>query len=417
MQFKNLISYIIYGFKNHKLHLLSFIINSILLLYAILEYRERIFDTSNENDIYILLVIFILNFIWQLYGTISDFILYFHNKLYSEIDIQEINYKNFISKDECIEKISTLGVISYNSNLCVQIREEKFECFNDKTATKKVNLYIKTYFNFLFPFLYTHFKNITFNKKAFRNDTKLCLSGKIVAGRQVNLCKGYYYNTYLTNKIFDKALFVNDSPVIYPPYCSIYKVISLPFEYFSNEIGVSTLAITSDGWLFFQQQGNGADNSPGLIVPSGSGSADWKDYNPKYTLDEIISVSTKRELSEETGYGNKHVNDIIIKNKVLGMFRWLNLGGKPEFVSITLMRISINDIHPLHSEQYFYLNNNYCFKIINNSCIDNAELEKCWKIIKDIRCSVPLYMNLKILKEYIENEKNKEELLKLFLCK
>lgn len=137
MQFKNLISYIIYGFKNHKLHLLSFIINSILLLYAILEYRERIFDTSNENDIYILLVIFILNFIWQLYGTISDFILYFHNKLYSEIDIQEINYKNFISKDECIEKISTLGVISYNSNLCVQIREEKFECFNDKTATKK----------------------------------------------------------------------------------------------------------------------------------------------------------------------------------------------------------------------------------------------------------------------------------------
>ena len=74
MQFKNLISYIIYGFKNHKLHLLSFIINSILLLYAILEYRERIFDTSNENDIYILLVIFILNFITLFYITI------FYNK-------------------------------------------------------------------------------------------------------------------------------------------------------------------------------------------------------------------------------------------------------------------------------------------------------------------------------------------------
>lgn len=413
MQFKNLISYIIYGFKNHKLHLLSFIINSILLLYAILEYRERIFYTSNEHDIYILLVIFLLNFIWQLYGTISDFILYFHNKLYSEIDIEETNYEKFISSDECIEKISTLGVISYNSNLCVQIREKTFKCLNNKTATKKVNSYIKTYFDFLFPFLYNHFKNITFNRKAFRNDAKLCLSGKIIYGRPVNLCKGYYYNTYLTNKIFSKALFVDYSPIIYPPYCSIYQAISLPFEYFSNEIGVSTLAITSDGYLFFQQQGNGADNSPGLIVPSGSGSADWKDYNPKYTLDEIISVATKRELSEETGYGNKHVNDIIIKNKVLGMFRWLNLGGKPEFVSITLMRISINDIHPLHNEQHFHLHNNFCFRIINKNCIDNAELEKCWEIMNNAQCSIPLYMNLKILKEYIENEKNKEKLLKL----
>lgn len=70
---------------------------------------------------------------------------------------------------------------------------------------------------------------------------------------------------------------------------------------------MSTIAITSDGFMFFQVQGTHSDSSPGLIVPSGSGSADWNDYkrSSHNHLKEIIDYATVRELLEETGLKSK----------------------------------------------------------------------------------------------------------------
>lgn len=399
---KNRFSYFKFIFKYNKISLISLSINLLILIYALIVF---LCDAFSHFYIIILILPFI-DILWQCYSLSSDFKHHFFCKYQTSKNELNVNYSDFVDNSNHIEKISN-NTVSYNFNMCNLIRKNDFPCIIDDQATLKVNSYIKTNYDILFPFLYKHFKDIMKSGINFTNDKKLCLVDEIIPGRKVRFCKGSYYNTYLTNKIFTQKLISDDAPDIYPPYGCQNNNVRLPYEFFSNEIGVSTLAITSDGYLFFQRQGTKADNSPGLLVPSGSGSADWKDYHKRDQFKDTISRATKRELSEETGYGGKHPDRIIKSSKVIGMFRWLNLGGKPEFVSITLMRIPLNEIHPQKSEQKSIINEMDRFMIKkSDGSIDSSELENCWNIMDKTECSIPLYMNLKILKQYIEENIN-----------
>ncbi len=410
IKIRNFINYLLYGFKNGQLHIVSLGIDLVILGIAIYEFNSEFGEYLNTKPFWVIAALFLMNVVWQFISIAKDFKEYFFKEYSNENTEQNVDFQNYCSNDEKVETISK-GSFSYNEKVCEKLRNnDDFKCVIYKSASKKVDNYIKNIFPCLLPFISKHYNDSQANRKLFTNDKKLCLYGQItMKDDKVHLCKGSYYNTYLTNKIFLKSLISNEASDIYPMHGYSNRKVKLPYEYFSNEIGVSTVAITLDGYLFLQLQGTHADASAGLVVPSGSGSADWKDYtrNRKITsnLEEIISYSTKRELAEETGSQNRNPDKIVCKNKVIGFFRWLDLGGKPEFVSLSILNKNRDDIIPQNSEQQ-PLSMDYCFKIVTKeNTIDDAELEKCWKIMENSKCSLPLYVNLKMLKLYIENNK------------
>lgn len=405
MKFKNFISYLKYNFKFKKLEIFSLLINLVFLIFALISFYNNIISKSY---LYLILIFPSLDICWQCFGLYTNFRYFFLKKRPEIKDELNIDYNNFFDTTGNYEIFPVnKATVSYDKNICQILQTKKINCKIDRQGKKKTNSYIRINYDNLFPFLYTHYQDAKRSGKCFTNDKKLCLVGEISPNSVARFCQGSYYNTYLTNKIFTKKLINDKVPDIYPPYGSQNKKVKLPYEYFSNEIGVSTLAITNDGYLFIQRQGTHADSSSGLLVPSGSGSADWKDYHNDDTLNDTINRATKRELSEEIGRGSKNADEIILKSKVIGMFRWLNYAGKPEFVSISLLKLNLTDIRPLKSEQRETLSEDDSFQIINSDeTINHDKLSTCFAIMNRDECSIPLYMNLKILKEYIENNKN-----------
>ncbi len=412
MKFKNFVSYLIYGFKNKKLHIVSLFINIILLIYGMVEFG---IEVINNKNIIIIFLLFFVNVFWQIWSIINDFKEYFSVK-HSEGDViptREIEKVAEIIKSEKLSNGEILlfrqGLVSYDEKLCEKLINNISIGYEiDNEASDIVKEYIRVHFSELIPFLCTHYAYVQNNRKVFHNDAKLCLADIDYTSNNVmvRLCKGSYYNSYLTNKIYLMKIHSDEASYIYPPYSFMTRNLELPSQYFSNEIGISTIAITSDGYIFLQIQGNHADSSNALIVPSGSGSADWSDYHKDYSFNDIISYATKRELAEETGYSKKEMDKIIVDNKLIGMFRWLNFAGKPEFVSLTKMNISMCNIHPLRSEQEAHINRRLRFHIIENGIIDKNELTRCFDVINNPSCSVPLCMNLKLLQQYVTSKES-----------
>lgn len=124
----------------------------------------------------------------------------------------------------------------------------------------------------------------------------------------------------------------------------------------ANVIGVSTIVITKDQMLLSWFQGESNQSSAGLITPTGSGSSDWSDLKEFHKIDppmpftfkNILKKGMLRELKEETtccsttdqNCRTKHKNldlsaHCFKSTMLLGAYRWLEHGAKPDFVGIT----------------------------------------------------------------------------------
>ena len=68
----------------------------------------------------------------------------------------------------------------------------------------------------------------------------------------------------------------------------------------ANIIGVSTIILTNDNHLILSIQNSNSDESAGLIVATGSGSATVKDYQKHQSFYEFLTTGMERELIEET---------------------------------------------------------------------------------------------------------------------
>jgi hypothetical protein len=115
----------------------------------------------------------------------------------------------------------------------------------------------------------------------------------------------------------------------------------------ANAIGVSTLALTTDRRLVIVRQAFHSQSSSNQLAPSGSGSVDLRDVRPirpagRRSLVEILAQAMRRELCEETGLRSVELG----VTRVLGYFRWLDMGGKPEYVGITTLHVSSDELHP-----------------------------------------------------------------------
>ena len=107
----------------------------------------------------------------------------------------------------------------------------------------------------------------------------------------------------------------------------------------ANVIGVSTIAITRDGRLVTGMQTKANASSAGLRAPAGSGSMDDRDLPGSKTLQQLVVTAMERELSEEV-----NLHGVGASSQITGYSRWLERGAKPEFVGVTVLDASANEI-------------------------------------------------------------------------
>ena len=109
----------------------------------------------------------------------------------------------------------------------------------------------------------------------------------------------------------------------------VFDVASSPC---ANHIGVSTLAFTEDSRLVVVHQSRRSAQSPGLLAPSGSGSAEPRDAAGAGTMQAFLARAMERELFEECGLEGSGAG---VRTLVVGYSRDLHRGGKPEFFGVS----------------------------------------------------------------------------------
>lgn len=99
----------------------------------------------------------------------------------------------------------------------------------------------------------------------------------------------------------------------------------------ANNIGVSTLAITTDGYAIVSLQGDLNNVGAGRFAPSGSGSQDYADAKNCKNLAAVLINGMNRELREEC-----HLpREALLRTEVVGYIRIVERGGKPDFFGLT----------------------------------------------------------------------------------
>ncbi|MEG1849018.1 MAG: hypothetical protein RR197_00520 [Oscillospiraceae bacterium] len=409
MRTKNLFSFLHYGIRYRRLHVISFLINMALLVVALVHIR----DILAVGSLLVLLVTLFTNIIWQFMGTFSELYHYF-----GTIAADEKKMEIAFDRIEISEKERLLGyqkqIIGANGALySAQVNDflqtSNPACVRSLSKEKQLKSYISRHFDTLYLFLKCRIQTANAHKKNFSNQQKLCLCEDLDFNRPVSFCKSCYYDTHVTNKIYFLYLF-DDGETIESPLFIEHgdRLPDLSTSMMSNEIGVSTLGITNDGYLVLLQQNTRANSSSGLLVPTGSGSADWADYHPGNFRDTIVGA-TNRELYEEIGRPKGFTAESVGTTKLLGFFRWINFGGKPEFLSLTRMNVSVCDISPEKKEQAPNRQPVLWVDFAHRQLYDQAICSLVEESIANSNCSFPLAMNLLCFKEYYTQSKTELE--------
>ncbi|MGW1344571.1 hypothetical protein ACWCOV_26255 [Kribbella sp. NPDC002412] len=122
------------------------------------------------------------------------------------------------------------------------------------------------------------------------------------------------------------------------------RLIPLNATELGNQVGVSTVALTSDGWMVLVHQGVASRSSAGLVAPSGSGSLEPLDVEGRDRLTDVVAAGMERELREELGLVSAAMREVRIETTVLGYGRWLEKGAKPEFYGVSRIQAQLRDL-------------------------------------------------------------------------
>lgn len=199
------------------------------------------------------------------------------------------------------------------------------------------------------------------------NESKVALLSNLYSLKKyVEIGKTSYFTSLVTNEASGKILInkTNDSVTHFDNMIPIVNgnLLDIPSSRLSNHIGVTLLGITKDNNLIFWSQNSKAQQNVNSLVASGSGSLDWRDLTLSNAVDliNLVKYGMTRELVEECNLDNNAVNDININDcKVIGYFRWLERGGKPEFVGICNIPVSTALLYPDTKEVSSECNGSY----------------------------------------------------------
>lgn len=235
------------------------------------------------------------------------------------------------------------------------IRTQEVTLCEDTRKKARVNEYIERCKVDLIGIL--HLKKIMSERgnTEFFDDAKFCLSRNMsISDKCAFFHQGSYFDTFLTNELSLSVLEMEGRPAV--DFRSAFPVSrtddgkivlsTLALSGMDDHVGISTLALSRDGFLIMWQQSRRAEQSQLLRVPSGSGSSDYNDLRGN-SLNSTIAYGMQREVTEETLLKQKGFRpEDIGSTRLLGFFRWVRRGGKPEFVGITRLNLEADELWP-----------------------------------------------------------------------
>ena len=339
---KNLWSILVYGVSLKVINLPILVVNTAILTYTFVDcYKnpESLFGSDS-----VLIIIFLLfTLVWQVISTCFD--------LYQYLSIPEI----WISSSDVPVKYRLDDVLLDNRYIVPDdVPQEINVIYDPKTNEaltsgtaiglrpsyshgKDVWRYLNLNKGVLLLFLKAKWN--TLKAGEFYNEAKLCQASEIKMGQNgeftVNVCKGSYYNSFLTNDIYGLVV-RHDDGVINPPLnFENYGIQTFDKSIFSNHIGVSTIVISSDNKVLLQRHNNRTAVSANKYAGSGSGSVDYEDWDKNDNdLRQILIRAAHRELCEEAGF-KELFKKVKVETSVIGMYRNLERGGKPDYCLVT----------------------------------------------------------------------------------
>lgn len=410
---KNLAAMLHYGVKLKLINLWMLFINIAILGYTVF---STCTDNDNlwENELFTIILFFLLNIVWQIVSTLSEIVLYV--KPSGHWIKKRQNIKMFVLDSE-VENTYThpadipedIPVIIDEKVNSILLSDTPIQIKLLKSHSLKVWNYITQNKGILHLFLKAKWD--TLKKGAFFNESKLCQASEIFQSNEcsyVRIGKGCYYNSFLTNDIYTHTLLDQEGTTIHAPLnASTYPIKKLDDSVFSNHIGVTTLAISSDNYVMLLRHNNNAAISANMLAGSGSGSVDYYDWKASSDADlrEILIRAAHRELFEEAGFKELEKQNVKFESKVIGAYRNLERGGKPDYCLVTRIdadHFTLQDVFKAEKKEVV----NVAFFIPITDKDGNYDLSKLTEHLSNKRnsVSISLYMNYYFLKNTLEKE-------------
>ena len=300
------------------------------------------------------------------------------------------------------DRKNSIGLSSLVINKLIQDRFSDILVIINKNKYKAVYKYIDDNWSDNSKFLQYKVLQASIKNKEFTNDKKICLGSDIKQmDNNVDIYFGNYYDSVLTNEacgsIYENIVTGSKSKMLsLDSFTSENHILELSASKCNNHIGVSTIAITKDRKILLWTQNSRTMQNSNQIIPTGSGSLDFQDLiNQNNSLREIVLRGTNRELKEECQINLKS----IIETKVIGFWRWLERGGKPEFSSVSKLDIDASEITPDVSEAKQVGHSVYSIDL------DSPKFENDLNdLLSNPNSSLPLLMKLKKYIEFIKKE-------------
>lgn len=162
-------------------------------------------------------------------------------------------------------------------------------------------------------------------------------------GAPVRLRRARFFDSECSNelcgmRIVDRATGEEFDPRLRLLADSAGRLRSLAESELADVVGISTLAMTTDGHVVLVVQSHRNTASALLVAPSGSGSLEPKDVAGG--LADSVRAGMERELREETGLRPEE----IVGTEITGFARWMERGAKPEFFGLTTLSVSSADV-------------------------------------------------------------------------
>lgn len=421
---KNRIAYFIYYVKYHKRNCVATIINLVLLVMAIVDACMSIRGMSFFDKLGIkwgsvgAVVVIAINLIWSIVdGFLADAVENMSQIRSIEPSLEVMDNLECDYGEKSVEVNGQRAFYRDDVNRMLT-SDKEFAIKTDDKEPKNIERFINKRKDELFGFLRQQYRLSMIEGKMFFNEKKLCLTSDLYHVMRSNksvvkVHKGCYYDTFLTNICSTKKLedgtddrTIYDGSTHYPRNGNNHLRL-LEDSHMNNEIGISTIAFTSDNYIVIWKSNNKAMINMNLVVPSGSGSADWKDRENKDTLSDAVCYSMQRELEEESSLIQNENCEQIRKNsktKIIGYWRWLNKGGKPEFVGVTKLDCELSDIHPNPMEVCEFNDGHYYVPDRTAEAVAKFADDMMEKYSENM--SLPMHMNLLFLKDYVMPEDN-----------
>ena len=360
---RNYGAYVWYGVGVRRIRPWILGVNVLILGYSLWQLPEFL----SEKNVVILLLLIFMNVVWQFVGTVGEIYAYMRKTTYYREDNCKI-VNRFRLGDE-VERLYRFPDGPYARTDAIYRPDVDALLISGRPVVARlsrrkednIRYYIRQYGDMLIPFLNCQWHEALSRDRAFFNEKKLCMASEVYADGdclRVWVNRGNYYNSYVTNNIYNVKLSSQDGLELMAPVNALNNPVqTLDESALSNHIGISTMAITVDGCLVVMHHNNRALITPNMITPSSSGSMDFSDLCGD---DFVVSLTraVEREFREETNLGQ----EIIGGTKVIGFYRDLKRGGKPEFCCVTRLKARSQDVR--HSLDPSRLEQRTDFKLV-----------------------------------------------------